>query len=321
MTDRLVGGVDLGATNLRAAVADGEGSLLCRVQTATPDGDGAAITAAVVDTLEEACAAANVACDELSAVGVGAIGPLDLAAGAADSPPNVAAEWVPLVDPLETRCDCAAVLVNDCVAGAIGERYFAEGGSDLVYVTLSTGVGAGAVVDGRPLRGHRGNAAEMGHVVVEPGGRACGCGGVGHWEAYAGGRAIPGFARELAAETAVDTDLSPATLDARTVLESTDRLAERVRGRLGTYNTVGIAATVHAFDPAEVVVGGAVARNNPTAVLEPVRERLPGMLAVETPPVRLTGLGEDAVLSGAVAAALTGGTGDPDGSPDAGVSE
>jgi glucokinase len=321
VTARLVGGVDLGATNLRAAVADGEGELLGRVRAETPGSHGEAVSDAVLGALEDACEAAGVAPADLDAVGVGSIGPLDRSAGAADDPPNVAAEWIPLVGPIETRCDCEAVLVNDCVAGAIGERYFADGGPNLAYITLSTGVGAGAIVDGNPLQGHRGNAAEMGHVVVEPGGRECGCGGAGHWEAYAGGRAVPEFARELARAEDIQTTLDLEKLDARTVFEVDDPLAERVRERLGAYNALGVAATVHAFDPAAVVLGGAIAVNNPDAVLEPVRERLPALLAVDAPPVRLAGLGEDAVLKGAVAAALTGGTGDPDATPSDGTSE
>jgi glucokinase len=321
VTARLVGGVDLGATNLRAAVADREGEIRGRVRTGTPGSDGEAVSDAVVDTLEDACVAAGVEPTDLSAVGVGSIGPLDRAAGVADDPPNVAAERIPLVGPLTTRCDCEIVLVNDCVAGAIGERYFADGGPNLAYVTLSTGVGAGAIVDGNPLQGHRGNAAETGHVVVEPGGRECGCGGAGHWEAYAGGRAIPDFARELERAEGVDTDLDLVDLDAQTVFEADDPLAERVRDRLGAYNALGVAATVHAFDPATVVLGGAVAVNNPDAVLAPVRDRLPALLAVDTPTVRLAALGEDAVLKGALAAALTGGTGDPDAAPNGGASE
>lgn len=326
MTDRLVGGVDLGATNLRAAVADGAGEILGRARTGTPAGDGEAVRRTVLETLDEACQRAGVpaAADrlgptDLSAVGVASIGPLDRAAGAADDPPNVTAEWVPLVDPLQAHCGCEVVLVNDCVAGAIGQRYFAGGGPNLVYVSLSTGVGAGAVVDGHPLQGHRGNAAEMGHVVVEPRGRECGCGGAGHWEAYAGGEAVPGFARDLAHAEDVETELDVAELGARTVFESADPLAERVRDRLGTYNALGVAATVHAFDPATVVVGGAIAVNNPEAVLRPIRERLPGLLAVDAPPVRLASLGDGAVLKGAIAAALTGGTGEPDtGTPSTG---
>ena len=315
MTGRLVGGVDLGATNLRAAVANADGTILGRSRRKAPDADGETVARAVLGTLVEACAAAGVGAGDLTAVSVGSIGPLDRVAGAADDPPNVAAEWIPLVDPLEDRCGCGVTLVNDCVAGAVGERYFADGGPNLAYVTLSTGVGAGAIVDGRPLQGHRGNAAEMGHVVVEPDGRACGCGGAGHWEAYASGRAVPEFARDLAHAEEVDTGLDLTALDARTVFEAADPLARRVRDRLGTYNALGVAATVHAFDPAAVVFGGAIAVNNPDAVLGPVRERLPDLLAVDVPTVRLASLGEDAVLKGAVAAALTGGTGDPDSTP------
>jgi glucokinase len=309
-----VGAVDLGATNLRAAVTDSEGTILARADRETPAGDGpkggAAITEAVLATLREACAAAGTDPEGVEAVGIGSIGPLDLDAGAADHPPNVAADWIDLAGPLRGLCDCEVFLHNDCVAGAIGERFFADAGEHVVYVTLSTGVGAGAIVDGQVLRGRRGNAAEMGHVVVEPDGRPCGCGGAGHWEAYAAGAALPDFAREVAGEEGIGTALDLDGLAAPDLFGTDDPLARAVRERLGSYNARGVAATVHAFDPGVVAVGGAVALHNPEAILGPIRERVPDLLAFETPTIRLTELGSDAVLKGAVASALTGGTGE-----------
>jgi len=308
--DGPVGGVDLGASNLRAAVADHGGTLLARVAGETPQGDGERVGRAVVAALVAACEDAGVDPADLSAVGVGSIGPLDRPAGAAADPPNVPAERVPLAGPLGDRCDCPVFLHNDCVAAAIGERFYADAGPNLVYVTLSTGVGAGAIVDGRVLHGARGNAAEMGHVVVEPGGRACGCGGRGHWEAYAGGAAIPEFARELAERTGVSATLplSDPDLDAATVLGADGPLVDALCERLAVYTARGLAATAHAFDPAVVAVGGAVARNHPDLLAE-ARDRLPDLLVADAPTVRLTDLGADAVLKGAVASALTGGTG------------
>jgi glucokinase len=297
-------GVDLGATNLRAQVVDAEATPRGENRCPTPRAAGAEIEAAVVTALEAACTDAGIAPDALAAVGIGSMGPLDRAAGVV-SPANVPAERVELVAAVESIVDCPVVLHNDAVAGAIAERHFAGAPENTVYLTVSSGIGAGAVVDGHVLEGARGNAAEVGHFVVEPGGRPCGCGGRGHWEAYCSGTAIPDLVRDHAGE--VTTALDLATLDAADVFAAAgeDPLADRVLELVATYNTLGVADLVHAFAPDLVSVGGAVARHNEGLVLDPIRERLPAHLAVPTPELRLTPLGDEAVLRGAVAAVLT----------------
>jgi glucokinase len=307
-----VAGVDVGATNLRSAVADDEGTVLGRARTDTPAGSGgAAVTDAVRGVLRRACGAAGVAPDDLAGVGVGSMGPLDVEAGIVREPPNLSGvSRVELVDPLRTTCGCPVWLGNDAVAGVLAERFYDDAPPNVVYLTISSGIGAGAVVDGHLLRGASGNAAEMGHVVVEPGGLSCGCGGRGHWEAYCSGEGLPCSFRRLARETDLETDLPLDTLTAETVFDADDPLAATVLERIGTYNARGVAAVVHAFDPTLVTVGGAVARNHPDAVLDPIRRRLPDIVATDPPTVRLTNLGDAVVLKGAVAAALRGGFAD-----------
>lgn len=296
-------GLDLGATNLRAQVVAADGAPRGEERRRTPAG-GDAIERAVVDALEAACSAAGVGTGDLSAVGIGSMGPLDRDAGVVVAPPNAVADRIELVAAVESAVDCPVVLHNDAIAGAIGERYFADAPSNAVYLTLSSGIGAGAVVDGHVLEGHRGNAAEVGHFVVEPGGRPCGCGGRGHWEAYCSGESIPEFARERH-RAGIETDLDPDGLTAADVFAAPDDpLAADVLERVEAYNVQGVAALTHAYAPELVSVGGAVARNNPSRVLDPVRDRLQDHLAVPAPSLRVTPLGDAAVLRGAVAAAL-----------------
>jgi|GEM_PF-4394222 len=148
---------------------------------------------------------------------VAAVGPLDHDVGASVEPVNVSAgvDRIPLVDPLGTLVSTDRLhLHNDATAGAIGERFFGDGETDLVYLTLSTGIGAGAVVDGHVLSGWGGNAVEVGHATVVPGGRPCGCGGAGHWEAYCGGANVPAYARDLHDGEATRLDLGDPALDA-----------------------------------------------------------------------------------------------------------
>jgi len=174
------GGVDLGATNVKAAVGDDAGVVVGQAERPTPTGpDGDAVGAAVVETLVDAAADGGVAPNELVAVGVGSVGPLDSAAGAVVDSANLPAgiEHVPLVDPLEERFGAEVTLHNDAVAGVIGERFYADRTpADMAYVTISSGIGAGVTVDGNVLSGWDGNAAEVGHWMVEPGGLPCGCG-------------------------------------------------------------------------------------------------------------------------------------------------
>jgi glucokinase len=320
-------GVDLGATNLRAAVADETGAVLATERTTTPRGPtGIAVTEGVLDVVRAACASAGLSPSDVRAAGIGSIGPLDLAEGTVENPANLpdGLGTIPLVGPLQQLVDSPRVtLHNDTNAGCIGERFYADRTpDDMVYLTISSGIGAGVAVDGRVLSGWDGNAGEVGHMIVDPRGRrTCGCGRDGHWEAYCSGNNIPGYARLLAededADTALpldDPDFAAADVFAHA---GEDALADTVVERVARWNTVGITNLVQAYAPLAVYVGGAVALNNPDLVLDPVRDALQSTLVFNNvPELALTTLGDDAVLKGAVAAAITDGTGDrypPDG--------
>ncbi|WP_276258597.1 ROK family protein [Haloglomus litoreum] len=320
--------VDLGATNTRALVAGPDGDERGRARRSTPQADGPTIAAAVVATLERACDAADVAPESLAGVGVGSIGPLDGDAGAVVGSPNVPADRIELANALRDRTDAPVTLENDAVAGIRGERRFTDCPDHAVYLTLSTGVGAGVVVDGHVLRSWRGNAAEVGHLALVPDGRPCGCGGRGHWEAYCSGAGIAAHARALAAE-GHETSMDPGTLDAAAVFDAADPeavlaaasaetpdrtavsggpgdpLATRVVADAVRMNARGVAALAHAYAPELVSIGGTVALSNPSLLVEPLTDLLAATgLAVPAPAVRATPLGDDVVLRGALASVL-----------------
>ena len=327
-------GVDLGATNLRAVVADDEGTVLGSDDRSTPGGPtGIAVTETVLETLRTACEAAGVVPERLQAVGVGSIGPLDLAGGAVENPANLpdTIDRIPLTGPISKLADTERVyLHNDTNAGVIGERFYSERNpDDMVYLTISSGIGAGVTVDGNVLSGWDGNAGEIGHMVVDPQGlMTCGCGKDGHWEAYCSGNNIPEFARLLyeddrawssattldAGEVGMDTELPLFDLEfsAKDVFElaGEDEFADHVIDQIAHWNTMGFANIVHAYAPIVVRVGGAVALNNEELVLDPIRNRLDDMVFTNIPDIELTPFGEDVVVRGALASALTGGTGD-----------
>jgi len=313
-------GVDLGATNVRAVVADDGGTVIGRSDRGTPRGPtGITVTEAVLRVAREACAEGGVDPEQVNAAGIGAIGPLDLAEGTVENPANLpdTIDRIPLTGPLSMLFDTDRVyLHNDTNAGVIGERFYSDRNpDDMVYLTISSGIGAGVCVDGNVLSGWDGNAGEVGHMTVDPQGiLTCGCGHDGHWEAYCSGNNIPRYAEFLSEEDDVETALPIDDPDFSAVdvfeHDGTDEFATHVVEQLAHWNAMGVANIVHAYAPLIVYVGGAVALNNPERTLDPIRERMDEMVMSNVPEIQLTTLGDDVVVKGALASAMTDGTGD-----------
>ncbi|WP_435077059.1 ROK family protein [Halococcus sp. AFM35] len=313
-------GVDLGGTNVRAVVADADGTILGSHKRAAPRGpNGLAVTEAILDCLREASAAAGVEPQSTRAAAIAAAGRLDLTEGLVE-PTNIPVGEVPLRGPVSNLLATDDIhLHKDVAAGVIGERYHAaRNPDDMAYLTISSGIGAGIAVDGSILSGWDGNAGEVGHMTVDPAGRmTCGCGHDGHWEAYCSGANIPDYARVLWTEADRPDTAMPIESDEFVAADvfahaEEDRLADHVVERLAGWNALGVANLVHAYAPLVVSVGGAVALNNESLVVEPIRERLEGLVMTNVPEIRLTDFGDDVVVQGALASALTGGTGDVD---------
>ncbi len=302
--------VDLGATNLRVAIGDekGIGSRLAEPTDRNhgPEGVAAQITR-MLRSLES----------EFSSIGVGSIGPIDISSGDIVNPPNFPFKRIPVVKPLSEEFGVPVRILNDCSAAVLGEQVFGAGSglSNLVYVTFSTGLGGGAIVDGHLLLGKDGNAVEVGHITIDPDSELiCGCGCRGHWEAYCSGRNIPNYARLLLrGEEVKGSSLFMATggdlgnLTSETIFSAAsegDALAMWVVEKVGEVNAVGFADLVNVFDPELITVGGSMALNNPGLILRPIYENIDGHLINRRPEIRITPLGGDAVLYGALALAM-----------------
>ncbi len=312
-------GVDLGATNLRAAVGTPDGEILGRYRRSTPQGPaGLAVTEAILEAVRTACADADVDPGDVTAAGVASIGPLDETEGAVVDPANLpdTIDRVPITGPIGNLVDGPVYLHNDANAGVIGERFHADYSPDnLAYLTISSGIGAGVIVDGTVLAGWDGNAGEIGHVTVDPQGTlTCGCGRPGHWEAYCAGTNIPAFARTLHDGEPTALPLADESFSAADVFDAagSDPLADRVLERMAAYNAQGLAMLTHAYAPIVIYAGGAVATNNPALVVDPLRSELADRVITNVPEIELTTLGEDVVLEGALASAMTQGTGNRD---------
>lgn len=299
-------GVDLGATNVRVLVA-AAGDVVGRDRRRTPQGPtGDAVTDGVRAALRAACDDAGISPERLDAVGVAAAGLLDLAEGVLREPPNIpGVANVRLVDPIEALVDGQVRLLNDADAGVIGERHSGDRTPDnLIYLTMSTGIGAGICIDGTVVSGWDGNSGEVGHLQLDPRREmTCGCGGGGHWEAYCSGANIPRYARYIHESEGIPTDLDLEEASAADVFDRRgDPLADEVVRRVGEWNVQGVGSLIHAYAPLAIYVGGGVALNNPERVLGPVREAIPQRVVGNVPDIQLTTLGDDVVVRGALAA-------------------
>jgi glucokinase len=278
--------IDLGGTRIRAAYVSPDLDVACRRAVDTRDGDGVAV---VVDRI---CRLAVDTRDDASrtglagpvGIGISSPGPLDPWRGVVVAPPNLAG-WrdVPLAAAVADATGLPAFLERDTNVAVMAEwrHGAARGARDVIYVTVSTGIGGGIVVDGRPLVGRDGTAGEVGHLTVEIDGPPCGDGAPGHAEAIGSGTAIgregrallaagtaPILAR-LAAEAAAapDAPTDPADLvDAALVARAADEgdaACQAVLARAWTAVGAMCAGLVNVFNPEVIVVGGAIAVHRP----------------------------------------------------------
>jgi glucokinase len=187
---------------------------------------------------------------------------------------------LPLADRLREGFDLPVVVDNDGNAAAWGEHRFGagRGASEMLMVTVGTGIGGGLVTGGRLFRGAHGFAAEIGHIIVEPNGPLCGCGNRGCWEQVASGRAIGRMGRAAGAEhpESLLVELAggdPASVHGPVVTEAArrgDPMAVEILSEVGRRLGEGIAGLVNVLDPELVVVGGGASQAG-DLLLEPAR--------------------------------------------------
>jgi len=302
--------VDIGATNIRVATggSDGLHEKLSELTETRKGADG--VSQQIIRLI------GDVTDGKPDSIGIGSIGPIDLDRGEITNTPNYPFNYTPVVRPLEEHFGVKARLVNDCAAAVLGEQRFGagKGHSNLVYVTISTGLGGGAIVDDHLLQGKDGNAPEVGHITIDANSDIkCGCGSYGHWEAYASGSNIPRFALKLMKSSwrrSLIADLIGGDIDlltSKTVYDAAkqgDEVALSVVAEIGKINAVGFANITNLFDPELITVGGSIALNNPRLVLDPIRENFDKHLINRKPEIMVTPLGGDAVLIGALALAM-----------------
>lgn len=316
MSATRVVGVDLGGTHIRAVLCDEDGNFVRRTHIETLAEEG---LEPVLGRIIEAIRYVIEGETSIAGVGVGAPGPIDSGAGVVSTPPNLPG-WkdVPLGRIIQERTGVPAFLANDGNAAAMGEFAYGAGRetTHMVYITVSTGVGGGIIIDGKLLEGARGAAGEVGHMVIEPWGAKCPCGGNGHLEALVAGPAIARQAKAAVEQgrRSIIPDIARRTgrsITARSVSMAAmegDELALELLTTAGRRLGIGLANIAHAFNPQMIVIGGGVS-NAGDLLLGPAKQvALEELMPVFKVDLRIVpaSLGADAGLYGAAAVALEG---------------
>jgi glucokinase len=294
----------IGSTNFRYATAATDGRLLSdpRVEPTRPR----ELPAQVLDALADISGDAS----GVDGVAVSVAGLVDAAAGVVrefDTPAGETVDRIDLGSHVAATRDLPLALANDCNAAALGEWYFGARDDErcLAHLTVGTGIGGGVVEDGRLVRGESGAAGEFGLLSLDPTADLDSCGVAGAWEAFCSGRGIPRFVAHRRRETGADTSLpADENLTAEAVFDAAadgDAFAADCLDRLARYNAAGVGAVCNAVEPGLVTLGGGVALNNAAWLRESLDEHLADFCFVERPAIRVTGLGDDVGLYGALA--------------------
>lgn len=295
-------GVEIGETHLRIGRVDIDKkriSVVYRRETAR----GNALKGQILGALDRL--------KGYEGIGVSAPGLLNANRGILHRARNLGIKNMHVQEIFEKRYKVPVFLTNQATASVIGEKLFGAGQDyhNIAFLSISTGIECGVILNDRVLLGKEGNAHEIGHCIIDAESKLrCGCGREGHWEAFCSGSGIPNFATLLLETTykGHESALRKArNLSAASVfgLAKKDHVAREIVKRIGRINAMGVANIVELYDPELIAIGGAVALDNEEAVLTPIMSgvRKYVMRLNRMPKIMVTPLGEKAAMYGAVA--------------------
>ena len=308
-------GIDLGGTNLRAAIADTDtGQIFHQRQCPTLATEGQdAVTKRIIQLIRELIDESGVSAHVIKGVGIGVPGTPDIDKGIIQILPNLPGKWlnVPFQAIVEEEVQLPVALINDVRAITLGEWTFGagRGAETLVCLAIGTGIGGGVIVNGQFHLGIGGTAGEFGHHVVEVDGLPCGCGGKGCLELYASGPAIAamGVKEVMHGHTTrigemVDYDLN--RIDAEIIFQAArdgDQIAHGILNRVGRYLGIAVGNILGTISPQRVIFGGGVSRAGDlllTPIVKTLNERA-NVIPVEKVQLVLAELGMSGGLIGA----------------------
>ena len=299
--------VDIGGTHIRVAVYEPDSITPVAHQRTR----SLATEPGVYDRLEQAIETVWPR-EKVRAIGIASPGPLDPHTGTILATPNIP-EWknFPLTSKLTQHFDVPAYLDNDANMAGLAEWQFGagKGHNDIVYLTISTGIGGGVISQGCLLQGFHGMGAELGHMIIDPNGPLCGCGHRGHVESFCSGPSIARYVNEQLAAGQTSSLRSQSNISAAHIADAAregDALAISAFERAGHYLGIAVANYLAIFDPSILIFGGGVSQVG-ELLFKPVEESLrkhtfhPHYL--DRLVITKAALGDDAGLLGALALA------------------
>jgi glucokinase len=297
--------VDIGGTQLRAASYPSNSNDPIKELKIPTTHEGESVFERVVTLINSIWPDGQV-----EAIGVALPGPVDPYKGILFAAPNIQ-EWkdFPIADKLAHQFHKPVHVDNDANLAGLAEWKFGAGigHQHVLYLTISTGIGGGMITNGQVLHGQRGLAAEVGHMMIDPDGPACGCGGVGHVESFANGPSIVRYVKEQIAVGIKTSHASSSELSAKQIAKAAiegDELSRSAFARAGNYLGMAIANYLVLYDPSIIILGGGVTQAG-DLLIEPLKrslkERVLHPRYLEGLVITKAALGDEAGLLGALA--------------------
>ena len=310
MKKKYVVGVDLGGTKIYTALVDLEGNIIKEktVETLAFEGENA-VMGRIIDAINYVIDGTEK--NLIKSIGIGSPGPLDVKNGVIIENSNLPFKNFEIVKTIREAYDLPTYLDNDANVATLGEYKFGagKGTENMIYMTVSTGIGGGAILNGKIFRGSTGNALEIGHTTISQERTRCGCGNIGCAESLASGTAIGKRAKEAVnsnAETSLKNYDDVTSKEVFIEAANGDRVAKEILNTSLTYLGITVANIITTFDPEKVVIGGGVI-NGGDIVLETIKEEVAKRcmkVFVDSCSIEKAKLGGQAGVLGAAALAI-----------------
>ena len=275
--------IDLGGTTIITAIISDEGQVIAEEYRLTLADEGPqSVIERILSAIDHILNQKRIGLSQLDSISLAAAGAINLDGGVITSSPNLP-DWydVPLRDIVKEKYKVNAFLINDASAAALGEHHLGagKGVNNLIYLTVSTGIGSGIIIDGKLYSGPCGSAGEIGHTTIDVNGQRCSCGNIGCLETLASGTAIAKEAirRISQGEGSSLTEIVEGKIESITAekvsiaAQDRDSLALEIISRAATYLGVGLVNIVNIFNPEMIVIGGGVAQMG-DLLLNPARQ-------------------------------------------------
>ncbi len=318
---KVIVGVDIGGTWVRVAICISdlnEKNIKIKV-TPTLKESALSISKSVCELLEDLLKENSTKKDQIQGIGLASAGPLDMEKGEVFNNANLGFKTIPLRAPIQEKYPSIPIyLINDCRAAVLGVHYFEaqpEEKQNLVYITISTGIGGGVICNGHLMFGKEGNAGEIGHGVVDGKSKfKCNCGAYGCWEVYSSGTGVALRALEALKENKFKSEVlmkivknDKSKIAAKEVFQAAregDPLSKKIVEDCVFYSKVGVGLVNNFYDPVAIYFGGAMTKDK-ELLINPLIEQFESnalLFTINHPPkIKLTKLGDAIGIKGALA--------------------